>query len=1677
MKTRPLLWLGLGLLGLGTLSLLLRPSPALQPVAEAFVRTSVPPVDPVPAPAPASDALPIASPAAVQPSADVIASGWHNPAASPFIAFREWTARYLAAPPEERAALLPAGVTAARERRAALAALIRRDPRAALAAAVPVTVRQELPAEIVDLLEERVNGRGELALNAVTPLAGKSAAEPVFRSALVNGREYRAYVYGRRASQTTVTSASLVGIAIDGSLAVSESPLRFLEAGESTASLPVVEVCAISGKSAPLAAAAPVAVQYDGRVQALCDPTHAAILAERLRATERQNTADAANNQAGSSGVVGRPTYAWTHGTKKLLLIRVDFSDLPGTPVNSASASTLTEDSAVNLINGSGGVRDYYMQTSYGQTTLQLGAAISGDSPDVTPVLRLPRAASYYAVGDGSDAYNSTLHDDARAAALSAGFDAANYDRVGVVFSYLGNLPSSKINYGGLGNVTGKNFWINGWYNLTTVAHELGHTYGLMHSNLWQVSDGNPVSLTGTSVEYGDGYDVMGSGSNFTSEFSHWNKSILQWIPDTAVTLAAASGTFRIYRFDASAADLTKARALKIVRDPTRDYWIGYRRSSGNASLNGGAYVLWGYNVNQQANLLDMTTPGSGIGDAALAIGTTFNDSAAGIALKPVAQGGSGAEEWLDVQVTLQPRVQWSRSTYTVDEQRGSATLTLSRTMNSSGAVSVNYATVAGTASAPADFTATSGTVSWSDGDVADKTVTITLVADAVTEGAENFTVALSGITGGVVGGNATATVTIADAGVSDPGFDALRGSRVEKVLPLPDGSILCAGWAETVYDAAYSAYSRRGLARVTATGQLDPAFAAGGGADTTPVYDLARQPDGKIIAVGDFTAFSGTSRGHIVRLLADGSVDPSFNPGTGANGSIHAVLAQPDGKIVVGGSFTSFNGVAREYLARLNADGSLDTSFVGPDFGGTSGWLVVSLALQPDGKLLVGGCFYFGGSATFKAGICRVQGTGALDPAFNGVTNGAHVAGSTNQLSYINKIVVQPDGQILIAGDFTAFNNVTRGGVARLAATGALDSGFVTAATFTSGGGRGLLLQADGKIVVGGSFATFNGNSVNNLVRLSSTGSLDTAFLAPGGSQPGIFDLAMQPDGGILLGSDWGKVQGSADGGTVWRLFSGLSALPGTLQFTSASAVGLEGNTLVLSVSRTGGSLGVLTAGYATTAGTAGAADFTGVQGTLTWSSGDTAAKTISIPIAADALSESVENFTVSLGEPLVGPSLLGSPQQVSVSISESIYASFVNKAFSRILNRAASGNDVANVGAQMAAGRTARQVVDDLLASSEYQSRQWDRVIRLYYATFGRMPDYSGLYAWSETLRSGAQTAAQVGAAFASSAEFTATYGSLSNGQFVQQIYRNVLGREADVGGLATWTGALDGGMTRGALLLAFADSAEFRARVTNAVIVVRLFTLLYARVPTDTELLRWTDFLRGADFTDLFLTSGEFQSRFPSGLTQAQYVDLMFQGFLRRGVDSAGLAALAGQLNASQTTRARLLCDIFDSAEFNAIVSPVTRFYLACLNRVPDTSGLDYWTYQVRAGTSLTQLAQAFAGSDEFATRYGGLSNSQFVTQLYHDTLARTPDANGLNYWTNQLATGADTRASMLLNFANSDEAIDRFDPNIRTFLHYLTFLQRNPSTDELNLWENYLITLEPQLTEELLASGEF
>ncbi|PYM13799.1 MAG: hypothetical protein DME18_08170, partial [Verrucomicrobia bacterium] len=240
------------------------------------------------------------------------------------------------------------------------------------------------------------------------------------------------------------------------------------------------------------------------------------------------------------------------------------------------------------------------------------------------------------------------------------------------------------------------------------------------------------------------------------------------------------------------------------------------------------------------------------------------------------------------------------------------------------------------------------------------------------------------------------------------------------------------------------------------------------------------------------------------VNVPTNTTVD-SFNPQV--IGSVNSLALQADGKIVVGGSFTALEGSGRDSLGRLNLDGSLDPTF-NPAVGGTFPSGVSALAVQTDGKILIGGSFALGGQTRYNIG--RLNTDGSLDNVFSPT-----VAGGNSPI--VHSLVTQTDDKILVAGVFTALNAQARTNIGRLNADGQVDTGFNVA---VNGPIDSLTLQEDGKILIGGSFTTLGGQTRKYIARLNADVSLDVAF-NPGASDannfpppiPGVHALALQAD------------------------------------------------------------------------------------------------------------------------------------------------------------------------------------------------------------------------------------------------------------------------------------------------------------------------------------------------------------------------------------------------------------------------------------------------------------------------------------------------------------------------------------------------------------------------------------
>jgi uncharacterized delta-60 repeat protein len=178
----------------------------------------------------------------------------------------------------------------------------------------------------------------------------------------------------------------------------------------------------------------------------------------------------------------------------------------------------------------------------------------------------------------------------------------------------------------------------------------------------------------------------------------------------------------------------------------------------------------------------------------------------------------------------------------------------------------------------------------------------------------------------------------------------------------------------------------------------------------------------------------------------------------------------QTDGKIVIGGRFSAVNGIARNNIARLNPDGTLDRSFAEPE--GVNGQ-VNALVVQSNGEIIVGGAVTQAGDRVIE-NLARYKASGAIDETFGG-----RMGPGTN--GEVFALAVQSDGKIVVGGNFSAVSGQPRHGIARLNVDGTLDSPLM-AENALSGAVRAVAIGSDASLVAGGHFTLLDQNTRNVL-------------------------------------------------------------------------------------------------------------------------------------------------------------------------------------------------------------------------------------------------------------------------------------------------------------------------------------------------------------------------------------------------------------------------------------------------------------------------------------------------------------------------------------------------------------------------------------------------------------------
>lgn len=327
-----------------------------------------------------------------------------------------------------------------------------------------------------------------------------------------------------------------------------------------------------------------------------------------------------------------------------------------------------------------------------------------------------------------------------------------------------------------------------------------------------------------------------------------------------------------------------------------------------------------------------------------------------------------------------------------------------------------------------------------------------------------------------------------------------------------PDGKLIIGSSTPILGSTVY-------LTRLNEDGTPDENFIRNTNGVSGEVYMIERQQDKKILIGGSFISYNGSKRISVARLNQDGSLDESFDPSEGAiqydqdqnkfAGEVLDIKVQPDGKVLIAGNFTSFNGVERKGIARLNTDGTLDS--FNPDFsprkiGYFSGY-PKSILLQPDGKII------FSYSEMYGAGNCKIQrfnSDGTLDQTFE--------TAYLDPADHVIKAILLPDGKILIHGYINAFNNKEyKTSCIRLHGNGQIDNSFNH--KYIDLGGA-MQVQPDGKILIA---------SPQKIRRFHSDGNPDYSFVSHQLSEYqngtiGKVSLCLFNDNRILVGGNFPK-------------------------------------------------------------------------------------------------------------------------------------------------------------------------------------------------------------------------------------------------------------------------------------------------------------------------------------------------------------------------------------------------------------------------------------------------------------------------------------------------------------------------------------------------------------------------
>jgi uncharacterized delta-60 repeat protein len=378
--------------------------------------------------------------------------------------------------------------------------------------------------------------------------------------------------------------------------------------------------------------------------------------------------------------------------------------------------------------------------------------------------------------------------------------------------------------------------------------------------------------------------------------------------------------------------------------------------------------------------------------------------------------------------------------------------------------------------------------------------------------------------------------------------------SEVRHIAVATNGSVYIAGYFSQV-DSQWRQY----LARLTPSGRLDTNYTPA--MPDNIVHCLALQPDGKLLIGGNFSWVGQHNRNGIARLNQDGTVDTTFTNFFNYGAVVYSIAILTNGQVLAAGQFTTVDGISRPNLARLNSNGSLDTSWGNSTMANN---YVQSLSVQEDGRIVIGGGFT-SVLGTTRRQVARLMADGTLDTSFD-PGNGAGTSPSVMVVSALK------NGQVMVGGTFTVFNSMSRSRLVRLNDNGSVDTNFN--ANLFGSYVSALNELPDGRLLVGGNFyITHDGQTASGFMRFLTNGVADANFRPGSGINFGAAVNAIAPlaDGKTLIGgsfTSWGaqykpylvRLAGeSATTPIVTITPSNASAAPGSSVFLSAIATGMD--------------------------------------------------------------------------------------------------------------------------------------------------------------------------------------------------------------------------------------------------------------------------------------------------------------------------------------------------------------------------------------------------------------------------------------------------------------------------------------------------------------------------------------